>query len=295
MKRWMSILTVIATLCMLHMPVLALDVPDSVDGYYLDDANVLSAETKAYITEKNSLMDDHCGGYIEVVTQPYIRCDVADYSYALFNQWEIGGKQNNGILLVLVPEEDTYYLMYGTGLEDRVPVYEFQNIIDTYFADAFEAGNYDLAVRNTFDALYRVLEDTYGSPSIPITSPKPAAQHGGAGMETIILLIVILVIVFLLAFCMRNTRRRPRGWVAPPRRHRPHRPRPHAPRRAWRPSTYEHSYREPHRHREPSRPSSHRTSSSRPSRSSAGSSFGGAARSVRSSGGRTRGSGVGKR
>ena len=217
MKKLFGIVSsFILTIC-LCMPVYALDIPESVSDYYLDDANVMTTDTKEYITEKNWAMDQHCGGYIEIVTEKYINCDVADYTYEIFNQWQIGGSENNnGILLVVVTEEEKYYVMYGRGIEQKVDSYVFQEIMETYFEKDFDAGNYDTAIKNTFDALYDELCTLYGTPSSSGSSSSSSTTPKTSFLSRIISLFIggismfVFIIIFIIVLFLFS-RRGPRG------------------------------------------------------------------------------------
>ncbi|MCF0111541.1 MAG: TPM domain-containing protein [Erysipelotrichaceae bacterium] len=310
------LICVFVSLCVLCVPVAAIDVPDPIDGYILDEAEVLSAETEQYIIEKNSLMDDHCGGYIEIITQDYLRCDVADYTFTVFNKWKIGGSKNNGILLVLSIQEDAFYLMYGTGIEAKIEVSEFQKVLDDHFYDAFDAGNYDKAVKDTFDGCYEILGELYG---YPVTTVDPSSGGNGGSdfidnsifvnignilKATLVLILVLIILAVAFSFSARKPRttytyRTPRPY------YRPNNYRPSPPR-------YQHQYRTPSNHNSfpssggwsgSSRSSSSGSSwSGSSSRSSSGSSWSGSSsrssssgsRSVRSSGGSSRGAGLGR-
>ena len=219
MKKIFGIISSLIVSICLCMPVYALDIPESVSDYYLDDANVMSDDTKEYITEKNWAMDEYCGGYIEIVTEKYINCDVADYTYEIFNEWQIGGSENNnGILLVVVTEEEKYYMMYGRGIEQKIDdTYVFEEILENYFEKDFDAGNYDTAIKNTFDALYDELCTLYGTPSSSGGSSSSSTTPKTSFLSRIISFFIggismfVFIIVFIIVLLLFSRRRGPRG------------------------------------------------------------------------------------
>ena len=80
-------------------------IPDAPNPFYAGDfANVLDKETEDYIIEKNGTLENFCGAQIVVVTTDFLDgMNIEDYAYKLFNDWEIGDKnKNNGILLLLI-------------------------------------------------------------------------------------------------------------------------------------------------------------------------------------------------
>ena len=206
MKKVIQLLTSLLIVMMSIVPIYAIEIPPSTDAYYLDEANVLSSSTEEYISDKNYDMDRHCGAYIEVVTEKYINCDVADYTYKIQNDWKIS---DNGFTLVLVTEEEKYYLMWGREIEKKLEPYIFQEIMETYFEPEFDAGNYDQAVRNAYDAIYGELVKLYGNPSK--VNPDILYEFGDVFTKigvVITFVVVILVIVIVLALLSKLRRNR---------------------------------------------------------------------------------------
>lgn len=210
MKQLAKILSCLLVFMATIIPVCAIDIPPSTDAYYLDEANVLSQETKNYISEKNHELDQYCGAYVEIVTEKYIHADVADYTYKIQNDWKIS---DNGFTLVLVTEEEKYYLMWGREIEKKFEPYVFQNILDTYFEQDFDKGNYDQAVRNTYDAIYKELVKVYGSPNQTKKSDENSFLSTLIGIIIFIIFMVVIVRVLFapmvtpFGFFRRRSRR----------------------------------------------------------------------------------------
>ncbi len=232
MKKILLGLFSILLILNITIPVQASDIPDSVSEYYLDSAGVLSLSTEQYIHDEDYAMDKLSGAYIEVVTQEYINMDVLDYSVKLFNSWDIGDKdKQNGILLVLVTQEKKYYVTLGKGLESSISSSKIDDILAENFETDFDAGNYDTAVLNTFKALYAELETLYGTPSstgtttnTPVTNTPQSESDGGSGMIGLLFwgLVGITLIIAVVVFLNRNSQRRTYrsdhyddDWIAP--------------------------------------------------------------------------------
>ena len=296
MKKFViAFATILVMMLSLVTPLFAVDVPDSVDEYFLDDANVLSEDVEYDISEKNYYMDRHSGAYIEVVTQDYINCDILDYSYTLFNEWGIGSAQkNNGILLVAVIQEEKYYVLLGRGLESEISLSRVDEILETYFEPYFDDAQYETAIVKTFDALYAELVNIYGQPSMVTESGGSSSMGGGLNIFMIFFWIVLIIFVIALLSAIFSRPRGPRTYYTHRYRQPMYRTRPyHVP---------------PPVHRGPTMSSRPRSSmgtgaprsSFSPSRSSSfgGSSRGGAAGSSfgsRGMGGSSRGAGGGRR
>lgn len=153
------------------------DIPDPSELLYVtDNANILSNEVKNYIVEQNNILYENTGAQIAVLTVDFLPegYDSETYSYAVFDQWGIGSaERNNGILLLLVPGDSKFWITQGSGLIDSLTSSTIDKIINKYLADDFDAGRYDQAVTNTFNALLKELDGIYGT-----STAQPPATNG---------------------------------------------------------------------------------------------------------------------
>ena len=94
-------------------------------GYVADFADVVNADTIAYINQSNEALSEACGAEIIVVTVDFLNgAKIDDYAYRLFNEWQIGSaEQNNGLLLLLVIGEDNYYALQGAPALQPAPLH----------------------------------------------------------------------------------------------------------------------------------------------------------------------------
>lgn len=131
--------------------------------YVLDDANVLSAKLEDYIVERNVYLFDQCGAQICVVTTPTIGdTETEDYAYELFNSWGIGSKQrDNGVLLLLVTDDESCYCLQGAGLETTLSSATISQILTDEMQDDFYAGDFEDGTRKTFKKIYQTICNIY--------------------------------------------------------------------------------------------------------------------------------------
>lgn len=153
------------------------DIPEPSELLYVtDNANVLSNDVKNYIVEQNNILYENTGAQIAVLTIDFIPegYDSETYSYAVFDKWGIGSaEKNNGILILLVPGEGKFWITQGSGLIKSLTSGKIDTIINNYLADDFDAGRYDQAVTNTFNALLKELDGIYGT-----STAQPPATNG---------------------------------------------------------------------------------------------------------------------
>ena len=179
MKKITSLILILILSLSLSFTVLAsTDVVEPTETFYVADyANVLSDETEEYIIRRNDELYASCGGQFCVGTIDFLNdLDAEQYSYALFNEWEIGGSEhNNGTLLLMVVAEDKYWMSCGAGIEDVFTAGKMNTILMNSFEDDFLSGNYDAAAVNTTNAVMEWYESYYGR--------ADAGDHYGGSYE----------------------------------------------------------------------------------------------------------------
>lgn len=126
------------------------------DFYVNDQANVLSEETEGLIVLNNDRLSAACGAQIVVVTVDTVGATgMESYAYQLFNQWGIGSSEkNNGVLVLLAIEDDDYWTMTGTGLQDDLTAGDLSELMLAYLEPSFALKDYDTGVRLYFSALF---------------------------------------------------------------------------------------------------------------------------------------------
>lgn len=167
-QTWLRRAVVFLLICVLagvvSVSAFAAGIPDPPQSYVLDEADVISDSTERYINEKNNALAEACGAQIVFVTVDFTgNYSTHDYAYEIFNTWGIGDKKaNNGMLYVLVIGAEDYYALPGSGVLDVLSGGSLDRILSDYMEPDFAAGDYDAAVRATFDRTLSVLELKYG-------------------------------------------------------------------------------------------------------------------------------------
>ena len=196
------------------------NIPLSDEGAYaLDKSGVLSAETENRIARYNQYLAESCGAQICVVTIPtmdYVGYDdIENYAYDLFNAWGIGDKdEDNGVLLLLVTDDELYRCLQGEGLEDTLSSSAISDILTENMQDDFYAGEFDSGTKKTFDALYRRLcaiysvdpdgvddftyDPGYNNGTVSPNEPVPAKSKKLSFWEIIVIIITVLVALRLI-------------------------------------------------------------------------------------------------
>lgn len=202
------------------------NIPLSDEGAYaLDKSGVLSSETENHIARYNQYLAESCGAQICVVTIPtmdYVGYDdIENYAYDLFNAWGIGDKdEENGVLLLLVTDDELCWCLQGEGLEDTLSSSAISDILTENMQDDFYAGEFDSGTKKTFDALYRRLcaiysvdpdgvddftyDPGYNNGTVFPNEPVPAKGKEPSFWEVIVIKlsfweIIVIIITVLVA------------------------------------------------------------------------------------------------
>lgn len=163
------------------VPAFASGIPDAPESYVLDEADVISDSTERYINEKNNALAEACGAQIVFVAVDFTGSySTHDYAYELFNKWGIGDKrENNGMLYVLAVGAEDYYALPGSGILDVLSGSALDDLLVDYMEPDFADGDYDAAVRKTFDRTLGILERKYSVSYKNETKPIPEAGYSG--------------------------------------------------------------------------------------------------------------------
>lgn len=216
--------TAAAVLCLLAAgatPALAapeLDPNTAVNDY----AEILSAQTEEYVESISVALQDTCGAQIGVYTTDYIgNSTMEGYAYDVLNAWGLGSAdKDNGVLLLLVPGEDYYYVMRGAGLETQLTISTLSTILDEELEPNWVTGDYDTGTQQTVRAIAEKLCSVYGIPTSTLDNaaqaPVQQSSSGGISPAAVVLILgAVLLAVFVIISL--NSPRGPGPGPRPPR------------------------------------------------------------------------------
>src|SRR5882724_3448790 len=128
-------------------------------GRIVDQANVISAETRSTIEPKLAELESKSGIQLVVATVTSLDGqEVEPYANALFRNWKLGEKtKNNGVLLLVAPNERRVRIEVGYGLEGTLTDALSKVIITNAIAPRFKAGDFADGVTRGVDDIITVL------------------------------------------------------------------------------------------------------------------------------------------
>ncbi|MDD3304408.1 MAG: TPM domain-containing protein, partial [Clostridia bacterium] len=129
-----------------------------------DFANVLSSSTEQQVQSIAVKTQEATNAQIVVVTVPSLDGgDIETYSNELFNSWEIGNKEkDNGILLLISTGDRKVRIEVGYGLEGAINDAKAGRILDDVALPHMKDGDYDTAVKNVVNELQGIIYNEYG-------------------------------------------------------------------------------------------------------------------------------------
>ncbi|OPJ56075.1 TPM domain-containing protein [Alkalithermobacter paradoxus] len=183
--------------------VFSINLPNQTNEFYVADfANVLSQDTKRFIinTNLNYEKTREMPQIVVATIKSLEGNDTVDYSVKLFEKWRIGnGRYNNGLLVLLAPNERKIRVEVGYGLEGILPDGKVGEILD-YAKDDLSNGNYDEGIRKIFYLLAQNVNKEYGYEDSNIFEKYNNIYSVQNNQEDIGLIpkIIIVFIVFFL-------------------------------------------------------------------------------------------------
>lgn len=115
----------------------------TLSGRVVDEAGVLDPATQASLTRQLAALEAKTTDQLVVVTLNSLRGRaIEDYGYQLGRHWQIGQKdKNNGILLIVAASQRQVRIEVGYGLEGTMTDALSKYIIETAILPKFKAGD----------------------------------------------------------------------------------------------------------------------------------------------------------
>jgi uncharacterized protein len=157
-RRSAGPLVVIAALVWAGLAICAITFPP-LTGRVVDEADVLSAGARDALSSKLGELEAKSGIQLVVATVSSLQGEeIEPYANALFRTWKLGEKEkNNGVLLLVAPNEHRVRIEVGYGLEGTLTDALSKIIIANAIAPRFKAGDFDGGVSRGVDDIITVL------------------------------------------------------------------------------------------------------------------------------------------
>ena len=151
------------------------DVP-YLTGRVVDNAEIMKADTRQRLADLLQAHERETTNQVVVLTVATLHGEsVEDYAVRVFEQWKLGQKgQDNGVLVVVVPQDRRMRIEAGYGLEGTLTDATAGRIIRDVMTPRFRQGDYDGGIFQGTSAILARLEGKAATPAQ--TRPRERAQ-----------------------------------------------------------------------------------------------------------------------
>jgi len=187
----------VALLCA-GLAVLAASFP-ALTGRIVDQANIISAETRNALEPKLADLETRSGIQLVVATVVSLEGEeIEPYANELFRTWKLGERtKNNGVLLLVAPNERRVRIEVGYGLEGTLTDAVSKVIIANAIAPRFKAGDFSGGISRGVDDIVTVLT-TDSSEWQQRRSPRPDDQQVPAWVTWLLIAGAIGLVTLLI-------------------------------------------------------------------------------------------------
>ena len=135
------------------------DVP-YLTGRIVDNAEILKPETRRRLTEMLRQHEQKTTNQIAVLTVKTLQGEgIEEYAVRVFEHWKLGKKgKDNGVLVVVAPQERRMRIEVGYGLEGTLPDAVAARIIRNVMTPRFKQGDYDGGIAQGAETIVAHLE-----------------------------------------------------------------------------------------------------------------------------------------
>ena len=186
---------------LLAVNALALTFPP-LTGRVVDQANIIPAGTRSAITAKSEELESKSGIQLVVVTVNSLEGgDIETYANQLFRFWRLGEAQkNNGVLLLVAPNERRVRIEVGYGLEGTLTDALSKVIITNAITPRFKAGDFGDGITRGVDDIITVLTTDASEwekrPSLRLDHGQQIGDINETFIATALVLFAILMLVW---------------------------------------------------------------------------------------------------
>jgi uncharacterized protein len=187
-----ALLLAIATSLALNFPTLT--------GRVVDQANIIQPATRVAIEQKLAELEDKSGIQIAVATVNSLEGqDIEPYANELFRTWKLGEKtKNNGVLLLVAPNERRVRIEVGYGLEKTLTDALSKVIIANAITPRFKAGDFSGGVSRGVDDIITVLTTDASEweqrPSLRLDKQQPTDPASSLLLLALFVFITLLIV-----------------------------------------------------------------------------------------------------
>jgi len=169
-------------------------------GRVVDQANLIQPATRTAIEQKLADLESKSGIQLVVATVTSLEGqEIEPYANELFRTWKLGEKtKNNGVLLLVAPNERRVRIEVGYGLEGTLTDALSKVIIVNAITPRFKAGNFSDGIARGIDDIITVLtadaSEWQQRPSLRLDTQQTADPPSWLLLVAMIVVVILLVV-----------------------------------------------------------------------------------------------------
>ncbi len=169
-------------------------------GRVVDEVGLLSAESRRTLERDLEALESKSTDQLVVyITRSLQGYPIEDFGYRLGRTWQIGQKdKNNGVLLIVAPNERKVRIEVGRGLEPQLTDILTKLIIENAVLPAFRRNDFPGGIMAGVRDIRDVLLGRAAAARARARSAKKRTTGGGGGMAVAILVLFILIAVSMV-------------------------------------------------------------------------------------------------
>jgi len=180
-------------------PAFAINFP-ALTGRVVDQANIIQSDKRAAIEQKSADLEEKSGIQLVVATVNSLEGqEIEPYANELFRKWALGEKKkNNGVLLLVAPNERRVRIEVGYGLEGTLTDALSKVIISNAMTPRFKAGNYSEGISRGVDDIITVLttdaSEWQKRPSLRLDYQQPVDPASWILLAALFVFFILLIV-----------------------------------------------------------------------------------------------------
>lgn len=202
-KRWFSFFLILILALVGFNSGLSYALPEaSYEFYVYDEVDIINSDLEQYIIASNKDLYQKTGAQVVVAAVSSLDdMDINSYATSLFEKWTIGGEDDNGILILIVPQEGQIWIETGYGIEGAFPDSIVKRIIEDQMIPYFREARYSDGVLAGFNQIKAGLEEEYNieiEERKAINNPIQASNNSRRGASTPRLLMIVGIVILII-------------------------------------------------------------------------------------------------
>lgn len=190
-KSVLNPLKIVLLTFLIATPLAAQDFPSSPSGHVNDYANLLSSQEAQNLEQKLRTYRDTTSNVIAIaIVESLQGLPREEVATTLFNDWKMWeGNRQNGVLILVAPNERQMQIEVGYGLEGAVTDLQAGRIVDEILRPNFQQGNFYAGLQQATTVIMQLASGEYDAVD---------RATDDSGNFSFIILIIIFIIIYTL-------------------------------------------------------------------------------------------------